>query len=133
MLKNMADGMNLKGVKFWGRVIEGVDVFFAAADYFVLPGVGGLSLNQALFWRLPCIVSEADGTEDDLVLDGKTGFRFTPMDLQSLEKALSRCLELPETTRLDFGNTGRRLVLERSNVNQMVNTFLRTIEQDAVS
>jgi len=129
MIKLMAEKMNLKRVKFWGRVIEDVDIFFAAADYFVLPGVGGLALNQALFWRLPCVVSEADSTEDDLVLDGKTGFRFIPKDPQSLQDALSRCLELSETTKLAFGNAGRSLVLERSNVNQMVDTFLRTIDQ----
>jgi glycosyltransferase involved in cell wall biosynthesis len=128
-LKSMAENMNLKCVKFWGRVIEDVDVFFAAADYFVLPGVGGLALNQALFWGLPCVVSEADGTEDDLVLEGKTGFRFIPRDYNSLQNALFKCLELPETARLALGSTGRALVLERSNVNQMVNTFVKTIDQ----
>ncbi len=127
-IKLMVENMNLKEVKFWGRVLEDVDVFFAAADYFVLPGVGGLALNQALFWGLPCIVSEADGTEDDLVLDGKTGFRFISKDARSLRNVLLKCLELPEANRLAFGSSGRKLILERSNVNQMVNTFIETID-----
>ena len=133
VIKRMLEDLNLTEVKLWGRVIDDVDVFFAAADYFVLPGVGGLALNQALFWGLPCIVSEADGTEDDLVLDGKTGFRFISKDARSLQNVLLKCLELPETTRLAFGSSGRKLILERSNVNQMVNTFIETIDHLAAS
>lgn len=114
-------------VKFWGRVIEDVDVFFAAADFFVLPGLGGLALNQAMFWGLPCVVSEADGTEDDLVFDGKTGFRFAPNDKNSLFSAMRKCLLLSEKQRLEFGERERDLVLTRSNVNVMVETFVDTI------
>jgi glycosyltransferase involved in cell wall biosynthesis len=126
-VKELAETLGMKNVKFWGRVIEDVDVFFAAADYFVLPGIGGLALNQALFWGVPCVVSEADGTEDDLVFDGKTGFRFVPNDQQSLESALLKCLALPETERLDFGKVGRALVIKRSNVDEMVKIFNETI------
>ena len=124
---NIATARGLKNVKFWGRVIEGVDVFFAAADYFVLPGIGGLALNQALFWKLPCVVSEADGTEDDLVFDNKTGFRFTPNDEISLFLAMKKCLLMSEKERREFGEIGRDLVLTRSNVNVMVQTFIATI------
>lgn len=123
----LAEKLNLENVKFWGRVIEEVDVFFAAADYFVLPGIGGLALNQALFWKLPCIVSEADGTEDDLVFDHKTGFRFTPKDENSLFLAMKKCLLLSDEERYEFGGHGRELVLKRSNVNVMVQTFITTI------
>lgn len=118
-----------KDVIFWGRIINDVDVFFAAADYFILPGTGGLALNQALFWKLPCIVSDADGTESDLVLDGKTGFRFIAKDRDSLQVAMLKCMEMTESQKVSMGNAGRMLVLDRSNVNQMVSTFIKTIDR----
>jgi len=128
-IKELAESLKVKNIVFWGRVIEDVDVFFAAADYFILPGVGGLALNQALFWGLPCVVSEADGTEDDLVFENKTGFRFTANNEDSLKIAMQKCLALPDVQRVSFGAAGRSLVLERSNVDEMVKTFLTTIEQ----
>jgi len=130
--KKLVETLNMKNMKFFGRVFEDIDVFFAAADYFVLPGLGGLALNQALFWGLPCIVSEADGTEDDLVLENKTGFRFIPNDGNSLKNALQKCLALSNEQREKIGTFGRRLILERSNVNEMVKIFLTTIKKLAL-
>ena len=37
----------LEGVRFLGRIVEGVDTYFAAADVVVLPGIGGVALNEA--------------------------------------------------------------------------------------
>lgn len=128
-IKQLVEGKQLENVKIWGRIIDGVDTLFTAADYLVLPGVGGLALNQALFWGLPCVVSEADGTEDDLVIEGQTGFRFIPNDVTSLKTALNKCLLLTEEQRKSFGAAGRSLVLARSNVNEMVKTFVTTIEK----
>ena len=41
---------------------------------------------------------------------------------------LLKCMELPESKQKTLGAAGRALVLERSNVNQMVQTFVRTID-----
>lgn len=128
-IRTLAETLRIKNIKFWGRLFQDVDVFFAAADYFVLPGVGGLALNQALFWGLPCVVSEADGTEDDLVFDNKTGFRFIPNDVISLKNAMERCINLPDEIKDKFAETGRDLILKRSNVNVMVKTFIKTIQK----
>ncbi len=43
---------------------------FARADLFVLPGTGGLAVQQAMSFGLPVIVAEGDGTQDDLVRPG---------------------------------------------------------------
>lgn len=126
-IKNLVQSKKLRNVKIWGRVIDGVDSLFVAADYFVLPGLGGLALNQALFWGVPCVVGEADGTEDDLVIDGQTGFRFIPNDMNSLKIALQKCIDLPEDQKVSFGSAGRDLILKRSNVDEMIKTFVSTI------
>ncbi|MCC7487568.1 MAG: glycosyltransferase family 4 protein [Burkholderiales bacterium] len=119
-------------VVFFGRVVEKVDDFFAAADFCVLPALGGLALNQAMFWGTPCIVSRADGTEDDLVLDGFTGKRFVPDSVESLRTALTDCANLPASIRTEWGRAARSLILTRSNVTEMVKTFLQAV-RDASS
>ncbi len=41
----------------------GTGTLFAAADLFVLPGTGGLAVQQAMAHALPVMVGEADGTQ----------------------------------------------------------------------
>ncbi len=41
--------------------------YFTEADLFVLPGTGGLAVQEAMSYGLPIIVAKGDGTQDDLV------------------------------------------------------------------
>lgn len=54
-------------VRFFGRVTDGVSRLFLAADVFVLPGLGGLAVSDAMVHGLPVIASIGDGAEADLV------------------------------------------------------------------
>lgn len=119
----LADSLKTKHVHFMVRIVDEVEIYFKAADSLILPGTGGLVLNQALYWGMPCVVGEADGTEDDLVIDGKTGFRFVPDDVKSLISAMEKCTTLTSQERLEFAQAGKQLITSRGNVNQMVKTF----------
>lgn len=113
---------------FLGRIIEGVDSYFAASDCLVLPGAGGLALNQAMFWKTPCIVSKADGTEDDLVIETISGYRFKENNLASLISAMERRIHTkPDKLNL-FAENSFKLILNKSNVNNMVKVFSKTID-----
>jgi glycosyltransferase involved in cell wall biosynthesis len=115
-------------IKFWGSVYAGVDAYFAAADCFVLPGLGGLALNEAMLFGLPCICSVADGTEDDLVVDGVTGVRFAPGEASSLAAAFEHVIRLKERGRLrQIGDAARARLLDNHTVDQMVRTFQATV------
>jgi len=127
-LERHAQALGITRCRFFGRIIDGVDKFFAAADFFVLPGIGGLAFNQAMFWGTPCIGSEADGTENDLVIDGRTGRRFVPGDRDSLKAALCDCAGMGAAQRRIWGNASRDLIIQRSNVSAMVGTFVGCIE-----
>jgi len=119
--------LNDSNIYYLGRIIEGIDPYFYASDCLVLPGTGGLALNQAMFWGKTCIVSEADGTEDDLVFEGKTGYRFEKDDLRSLRDAMERRV-LTKPDDLDkMSKTARILIMEKSNVNNMVKIFIDTV------
>ena len=75
-----------------GQIIDEVILYFLACDLFVLPSEGGLSLNQAMICRKPVIASSADGTEADLIIDGKNGFLFHERDIQELANKIVEVL-----------------------------------------
>ena len=64
-------------VEFAGEVISGVDAYFEVGDLFVMPGLGGLAISEALAHGLPVICTVGDGCEVDLVKDGVTGYRMS--------------------------------------------------------
>jgi glycosyltransferase involved in cell wall biosynthesis len=128
IFRRTASELGFSNVKFFGRIFDGVDTYFAAADFFVLPGLGGLALNQAMMWGVPCICSEADGTEEDLIIDGVTGFRFEPGDVSSLTHTMLKAMRLRRSeTHLDMGRKAREIILRRSNVDRMVSEFQSAI------
>ncbi|MDG2469947.1 MAG: glycosyltransferase, partial [Pirellulaceae bacterium] len=67
---------------FAGSVISGVSDYFENADIFVLPGLGGLAVSEALAHGIPVICSRGDGCEVDLVRNGQTGYRIESDDDQ---------------------------------------------------
>jgi len=116
-------------IRYLGRIINDVDAYFAASDCLVLPGVGGLALNQAMFWGKLCIVSEADGTEEDLVIDGVSGYRFKKNDLNSLIDAMERRIKENPQKLQKMSEVARDIIVKRSNVNNMVRHFSNAIEK----
>jgi len=129
IVEDLLKKYNNPDMKYMGRVIQGVDSIFMASDCLVLPGAGGLALNQAMFWKKTCIVSKADGTEDDLVIENVTGYRFLENDQRSLIAAMERrIVDSPEKVRIMSENS-HRLIMEKSNVNNMVSVFSGAIDQ----
>jgi glycosyltransferase involved in cell wall biosynthesis len=86
-------------LSFLGSVVADVGRFFAMSDIFVLPGDGGLAINEAMAYGLPVICSTADGTEKDLVIDGRTGHFFKRGDAADLSARLESLLSSPERIR----------------------------------
>jgi glycosyltransferase involved in cell wall biosynthesis len=125
----MMEKLKDKNIRYLGRITDGVDKYIAASDCLVLPGIGGLALNQAMFWGKPCIVSEADGTEDDLVIDGKTGFRFEKGSVISLHEAMEKMILLDPVTHGRMSKAAKKIILEKSNTNHMVDIFIETIRR----
>ncbi|MFO7669619.1 MAG: glycosyltransferase [Bacteroidales bacterium] len=126
-IQQMMEDINDPNIIYLGRIIEGVDPYFAASDCYVLPGVGGLGLNQAMFWKKTCIVSEADGTENDLVIESETGFRFSKDDLQSLTEAMERRINTSPAEIRKMSAKCREIIETKSNVNAMVKVFSESV------
>lgn len=61
----------------------------------MLPGTGGLAINEAMAHRLPVISGYADGSADDLVVDGVTGYRLRDESAAELASRLNDVLADP--------------------------------------
>jgi glycosyltransferase involved in cell wall biosynthesis len=104
-----------------------LEPYFAAADLFVLPGTGGLAVQQAMSRGLPVIVAEADGTQSDLVR-AENGWVLPPNDDAALLRTLATALADPLRLR-QMGRESYRIVDEEVNLEKMVEVFARVIEE----
>lgn len=108
-----------------------LEPYFQAADLFVLPGTGGLAVQQAMARALPVIVAQGDGTQDDLVRPAN-GWQVPPGDLEALAAALQEALS--DVTRLRrMGEEAYRIVREEVNVEEMVRVFVEVMRRGAQS
>lgn len=119
---------NSSNIKCFGRIVEDVDKYFAAADWFVLPGAGGLALNQSMYWKTPCICSVADGTEADLVFDNINGYRFHEKDSDSLYLVMKKAVNTSSVKKETMGSISKYLIENRSNTDTMFHAFIDSIE-----
>jgi glycosyltransferase involved in cell wall biosynthesis len=125
-----ADKLGLKNCQFLGKIVAGVNAYFQIADIFVLPGRGGLAINQALINGLPVICNTpADGTELDMIENGKNGFLIESMDVPKLVGALKNMIE--DRRYLEMGRRAREVVSKRYNINSMMDVLHQVIENVA--
>ena len=113
-------------VRFWGAVYhDALKPIWMQADLFVLPGTGGLALQEAMAYGLPVIAAQGDGTQEDLVRP-ETGWKIPPNDEDALKEALRDALS--DLTRLRrMGAAAYRLVSEQVNLEKMVAAFVRAL------
>ncbi len=100
---------------------------FRSADLFVLPGTGGLAVQQAMSFGLPIIAAEADGTQADLVRPGN-GWQIPPKDLNALTFALVGALSDISNLRR-MGAESYRMVSEEVNLDKMVSIFVQALKR----
>lgn len=98
-----------KDVLLVGQVIEGVGVYFDASDMYLLPGTGGLGINEAMAHGLPILSGYADGSADDLVIDLQNGFRLKTGHTSELANRISQVLDDPTLARR-MGECSRALI-----------------------
>lgn len=104
---------------------EELKAYYAAADLFVLPGTGGLAVQEAMTNGLPVIVARGDGTQDDLVRRAN-GWQIQPEDYGALQRTLKLALsDLPRLRRM--GKESYRIVSEEINLEKMVEVFVQAL------
>lgn len=117
-----------KKVHFLDAIYEGESqsIEFLKSGIYVLAGMGGLSINEAMCHSLPIICSIADGTEKHLVFEEVNGFYFNDGDLNSLISSIEK-VWLSDMDEL--GNNSRKIIEEKINIETVSNNFMNALLQ----
>jgi glycosyltransferase involved in cell wall biosynthesis len=106
-----------------GNIVDGVGVYFDAADCFVLPGTGGLAINEAMMHSTPVISGYADGSADDLVNHGITGYRLTLGTLNELAERITNIIDFPDKGK-NMGDKARESIYGEYSFNNLINRIM---------
>ena len=101
---------------------------YALADVFVLPSSSepwGLSLNEAMCFGLPAVVSDQVGAGVDLIESNVNGYRFACGDVESLAGNLESVLHC-EGRRRAMGEASRRKIA-RWSIDESVNGIVEAL------
>jgi len=99
--------------------------YFTEADLFVLPGTGGLAVQEAMSYGLPVIVAQGDGTQDDLVRK-ENGWQIPPDNFEALVSTMKDAL-LDVARLIRMGEESYRIVEKEINIEKMVETFVKAL------
>jgi len=100
---------------------------FAVADVVVMPGRGGLVVQEAMSYGKPVIVGAGDGTHAELVCHGVNGFRLATGGVDELVERINACLVDANRVKT-MGQESLAIVSGRHNLDVMVDAFCSALE-----
>lgn len=111
-------------VKFTGGVYEEEKLgqYLHESAVYVLAGMGGLSINDAMCFGKPVICSEADGTEKRLVREDFNGKYFAGGNAADLAEKTAFLLSDPGRLQL-FGENSLKIIREEVNIHTVLEEY----------
>lgn len=102
--------------------------FFENDDVFILPGTGGLAINEAMAYSMPIISTKGDDTVLDL-LDGNGYLLKEFGNVDEIYSSIKNFIELPEEGKQKMAARSEQIVTERASLNNMVDQHIMAIEK----
>ena len=112
-------------VRFIGSVYDPLTLgaYMHESSVYVLAGMGGLSINDAMTYGMPVICSVCDGTERDLVTEGKNGFFFRDGDATDLAQKITTLFASPALCEA-MRKESQRIIREEINLDTVADRYL---------
>jgi glycosyltransferase involved in cell wall biosynthesis len=126
-LMDMVLVQGIKNVAFKGQVFDGVSKYFLASDVFVLPGLGGLAVSEALVHGIPVIASIGDGCEKDLVANNINGIIDEELNAESLANYLLTIYK-DKTLLNNMKSEALAVIIQKHNINTYMQQLFSAIE-----
>jgi glycosyltransferase involved in cell wall biosynthesis len=129
-LKVLAKKLNLGNrVVFTGGVYDPklLGKYITESAIYVIAGMGGLSINEAMCFGKPVICSVCDGTEKKLVREDYNGKFFVNGDGEDLTRKIEYLLSNLQLIK-DMGNNSLRIIQEEINLNTVVRGYTKAFE-----
>lgn len=130
-LKQMSVDLGLSDkVIFIGAVYDSFQLgqYMTESSIYVLAGMGGLSINDAMAYGLPVICSRADGTETYLVKESYNGLFFKEGDKVDLASKIEQLL-IDDSKRNMMGENSLKIIKEKENVNVVSRNYWNAFNQ----
>lgn len=130
-MEHLIASNSINGVLLTGFVNQSeISKYYAVADVFVMcSGAGetwGLSVNEAMNFGIPVIVSGTCGSCVDLVQDGVNGFSFEEGNIEALKSCLEKLLN-DNDFRSNAGKVSLKRI-EQYSINNIVSNMENAIK-----
>jgi glycosyltransferase involved in cell wall biosynthesis len=125
----MADRLGLiQNVKFEGSLYgKELAIQIMSSGIYILAGMGGLSINEAMAFGKPVICSICDGTEKRLVREGYNGLYFKSGDSESLSEKIKYLFRNTDLIG-KMGENSEYIIKNEMNLEIVSREFLRCFE-----
>jgi len=116
-------------VKFVGGVYdnETLGKYLMESSIYVLAGMGGLSINDAMCFGKPVICSVCDGTEKKLVRNNVNGFIFKNGNVEDLISKIDLLLNNPALL-MKMGEMSVSIIKNEVNMDVVINNYKKAFE-----
>jgi glycosyltransferase involved in cell wall biosynthesis len=125
-LKKLADELQLgASVRFLGGIYDQrlLGQYYQASSLYVLAGMGGLSINEAMSFSLPILCSVCDGTEKVLVREGINGRYFLDGDEDDLVDKITWFFDRSEELK-NMGLCSEVIIRRDVNIRTVINGYV---------
>jgi len=129
-LKDLTKRLSLNSnVKFIGAVYKSdiLAKYMISSAIYVLAGMGGLSINEAMAFGKPVICSVCDGTEKKLVRDGFNGYYFKEGNKYDLANKIKLLLS-NQNEIVRMGKNSETIIRDEININTVINGYIMAFE-----
>jgi len=123
--KKLSNLLGVQGyVQFVGGVYDAIQLgrYLMSSSIYVLGGMGGLSINEAMCFGLPVICSSCDGTEKHLVKEDINGLFFKEGDADDLCKKIE-CLFSNPDLRARMSFKSRNIIQDDVNIHRVIDEY----------
>lgn len=125
-LKELSKKLSLENsVVFAGDIYDPslLGKYFLASSVYVLAGMGGLSINEAMAFGKPVVCSVCDGTEKKLVRENFNGKFFKENDPEDLARKIDYILSEPALLK-KMGENSASIIMNEVNIHTVVKGYI---------
>lgn len=101
------------------KTLEQIMPYYQLAAFSILPGLGGLSINQSMAFGVPVICSSADGAEKDLIIADETGYIY-----KDLKDTCNYIISKSIHEWKDMGYKSESFLYTNNSIESMMNKFI---------
>ena len=129
-LINLSENIGIRAnIRFIGAVYDPILLgrYFIASSIYVLAGIGGLSINEAMCFGKPVVCSVGDGTEKKLVRDNFNGKYFKNGNEEDLFEKILYLFNNYELVR-EMGENSQKIIIDEINIHSVLKRYIETFK-----